>query len=282
MKSILAVATALALSLAAQAAGPRVLFLSKSAGFQHSVIAVQDNQPSHAGKHLTEIVAGLGGTITSTKDASLINKDNLKNYDVVICFTTGDLTTPGTDGQPPMGPNGQAELVEWVKGGGGFIGYHCASDTFHPDPACGPPTPFIELVGGEFSGHGRQFEGIIKVTSPGHPLVANITDGWKIADEWYTFCNYNYDKLHVLAVLDPGEERSKQKMYDRPAYPIIWCREIDKGRMYYSAMGHREDVWDNEQFRKTVADAITWTDGKGDAAATPNFATAAPEEAARK
>lgn len=260
----------------AAAAGPRVLFLSKSAGFEHSVIKVTEGQPSHADKHLTGIVGALGGTITCTKDAGLVSKTNLANYDVVIFFTTGDLTTTGTDNQPPMGPDGQKELIAWIEGGGGFLGFHCASDTFHPDPACGPPTPYIAMNGGEFSGHGRQFAGEIKVVSPGHPLAANITDGWKIADEWYTFCNYNVENLHVLALLEPGEERKTQKMYDREAYPIIWCREIGKGRTYYNAMGHREDVWDNEQFRKVVADAITWASGQGDAAAAPNFAKVAP------
>lgn len=282
MKKLIAVAAGLCLAIGAHAAGPRVLFLSKSAGFQHSVITVKDDKPSHTAKHLTQVVSDLGGTITCTKDAGLVNTDNLKNYDVVIFYTTGDLTTPGTDGQPPMGPNGQEELLAWVKGGGGFMGFHCAADTFHPDPQCGPPTTYTKLLGAEFAGHGRQFAGTIKVTSPGHPLVANITDGWKMMDEWYTFCNFNVENLHVLALLDPGDEREKQEMYNRPSYPVIWCQAIGEGRMYYDAMGHREDVWDNEQFRKTVADAITWADGNGAADAAPNFTAVAPDVVEKK
>lgn len=268
----------LALSLTASAAGPRVLYLSKSAGFQHSVVMLKGDLPSHSDTYLTKIVGGLGGTITCTKDAGLINKDNLANYDVVVFYTTGDLTTPGTDRKPPMAKTGVDELIAWIKAGGGFIGFHCASDTFHPDPQCGPPTPYISLVGGEFAGHGRQFEGILKVVSPGHPLVANLPDGFKIADEWYTFCNLNEKNMHVLALLDPGDERGKQEMYNRPAYPVVWCSTVEKGRVYYNAQGHREDVWENTQFQKAVADAVTWASGKGEAMAEPNFDKVVPKQ----
>lgn len=271
MKKIFVVALALLLALGAQAAGPRVLFLSKSAGFQHSTITSKDGKPSHTDTQLTEIVGGLGGTITCTKDASLVSKDNLKNYDVVIFYTTGDLTTPGTDGQKPMAATGVAELTEWIQGGGGFMGFHCASDTFHPDPQCGPPSAYGKLIGGEFTTHGGQFAGILKTVSPGHPLVANVPADWKIADEWYVLCNYNKENIHVLELLDPGDERAKQEKYNIPAYPIAWCSAQGKGRVYYNAQGHREDVWSNPQFHTVVGDAITWCSGKGELKAEPNY-----------
>lgn len=276
MKRFFSLCAILALSLSATAAGPRVLFLSKSSGFQHSTITPKGDLPSHTDSFLTKITGGLGGTITCTKDASLINKDNLANYDVVIFYTTGDLTTPGTDTKTPMAKTGVEDLIGWIQGGGGFMGFHCATDTFHADPQCGPPTPYTEMIGGEFAGHGKQFEGIVKVVSPGHPLAANITDGWKIADEWYTFCNLNQAKMHVIALMDPGDERAKQERYNIPAYPVVWCRAMEKGRVYYNAQGHREDVWENEQFQKVVADAITWSSGKGEANAAPNYAEVVP------
>lgn len=280
MKKWISVCAALALAVAAQAAGPRVLFLTKSSGFQHSVITAHEGQPLWAEKFLTPVVAGLGGTVTTTKDASLISKDSLKNYDVVIFYTTGDLTTPGTDKQKPMEPTGQQELIDWIKGGGGWIGFHCASDTFHPDPQCGPPTPYIDTVGGEFAGHGRQFEGTIKVVSPEHPIAKNIPGDWKIADEWYTFCNLNTKNMHVIALMDAGDERGKQEMYNKPSYPVMWCRQLEKGRVFYDAQGHREDVWENPQFQKVVGDAILWASGKGDSNAEPNYDKVIPPAAA--
>jgi len=264
----------------AAAEGPRILYLSKSSGFQHSVVHQDGQKPSHTDLHLMKIADSIGATITCTKDASLINAENLKNYDIVIFYTTGDLTTPGDkDPGAVMGPNGQQELLDWIKAGGGFVGFHCASDTFHASPQCSEPNAYLSMVGGEFSGHGPQFEGTLKVVSPGHPLVANIPDGWKIMDEWYYFCNLNDKDMHVLALLDPGEMRQKDKRYSGPDYPIIWCRTLGEGRVYYNGMGHREDVWDNETFQKTVVDALHWANGKGLAMAEPNFDKVVPKEA---
>lgn len=247
------------------------MFLSKSAGYEHSCIKWDQSKVSHVDGVLNGLSDRLGLDVLCTKDASLISADNLANYKVVIFYTTGDLTTEGTDGYPVMKSNGVDELLAWIRNGGGFVGFHCASDTFHT-PENGPVTPFINMIGGEFRNHGAQFEGIVKVVDPGHPAVASLPAEWTIKDEWYLFRNFNVNDMHVLAVMDPGPEREKQEMYQVPAYPIAWCSAYGNGRVFYNAMGHREDVWDNPTFQQHVIDAVRWAKGEGDAGATPNFA----------
>lgn len=247
----------------------QAIFLSKSAGFEHSCIKWDENKQNHVGKVLAALSKDMGADILLTKDASLINAENLKKYKLVIFYTTADLTTEGTDKQPPMGPNGQAELVEWVRNGGGFMGYHCASDSFHT-PEGGPVTPYLKMLGGEFRAHHKQFVGTVRVVDQSHPTMAHVPAEWKILDEWYLFKNINTDSMHVLALLDPGDERKVQEGYNIPSYPIIWCSEFGKGRVYYNAMGHREDVWDNPDFQKSVVDAAHWVMGHGPAGAAPN------------
>ena len=73
---------------------------------------------------------------------------------------------------------------------------------------------------------------------------------WAVNDEWYVFSNLMKDTMHVIALMDAGTERKKQKMYNTPAYPVIWCSEFGGGRVYYNAMGHREDVWTNPDFQE--------------------------------
>jgi len=221
-------------------------------------------------KTLAGLSKELGVEILATKDASLINAENLKKYKVVIFYTTADLTTEGTDKQPPMGPNGQAELLDWVRNGGGFIGYHCASDSFHT-PDGGEVTPYVKMLGGEFRAHHKQFKGTVRVVDKSHPTMKRVPKEWNILDEWYLFTNLNAETMHVLAVLDPGPERQVQEQYNIPSYPIIWCSEFGKGRVYYNAMGHREDVWDNRDFQNSVVDAVHWVMGKGKTDAKPNL-----------
>ena len=271
MKRAIILAMATMLTVPAVFAGDSCgIFLSKSSGFEHSCIKWDANKQSHVGNTLAKLTQDMGVDILATKDASLINAENLKKFKVVIFYTTADLTVEGTDKQPPMGPNGQAELLDWIKAGGGFIGYHCASDSFH-QPEGGDVTPYIKMLGGEFRVHHKQFAGTLRIVDKNHPTMARVPKDWNILDEWYLFRNLNADSMHVLALLDPGTEREKQDAYNIPSYPVIWCSAYGKGRVYYNAMGHREDVWDNPDFQHSVIDAVHWVMGQGPTDAKPNL-----------
>ncbi len=254
----------------------RILFLSKSADFVHSVVARDESGTSLTERVLSQIAEEIEAEITVTKDASLINAENLANYDVVIFYTSGNLTEPGTDGHPPMAADGVNDLLAWINDGGGFIGFHSATDTFRVG-AGNEPNAFIRMIGGEFLTHGAQFEGTLKVVDPTHPAMANFENGWSITDEWYLYTHLNREDMHVLVLLEPGDEREKQEMYDIPAYPIIWCSTIGSGRVFQNGMGHREDVWENPAFQQTIKDALDWVAGSGPSQAEPNFAEVVPE-----
>ncbi len=276
---ILALALVGAMTIHA-ADGPRILFLSKSAGYEHDVVKVESSAPCLVETTIRPLVEGMGGTLTSTKDGGVINAETFKDVDVVMFYTTEDLCKSDTgDMTPAVGPDGMMELLKWVEAGGGLIGYHCASDTWHrARNQFTPESPYLDTLGGEFRGHGAQFEGTLRVVDPTHPAMAHIEDGWKIADEWYLFTEFQDETMHVLALLDPGEERTKQEKYVVPNYPVIWCSAPGKGRVFYNAMGHRDDVWTNEQFQHAFVDAIQWVSGKGEAGATPNFADVVPAD----
>jgi len=260
----------------ASAAGPRVLFLSKSSGFQHSAITRDGESPSHVERVLQGVAERLGIDMVSTKDASRIRADVLAELDAVVFYTTGDLTEAGDgegvfggDGQPPMGEQGIADLTAWVEAGGAFLGFHSATDTFHD--SSGRPSPYVRLLGGEFLTHGRQFDGTLRVVDEAHPAMRSIPQGWTVLDEWYVFKNFAEDRMHVLALLDTASQRQAQEMYDRPDYPVIWCAAVGLGRVFYNAMGHREDVWDRKEFQSAFVDSLNWALGTTPLAAAPNF-----------
>lgn len=253
---------------------PRVLLLSKSSGFEHAVIARRGGEASHVEKVLGELAAAGGFELEATKDASLINAGNLARVDAVVFYTTGELTREVRPGEAPMSDEGVDDLIGWVEAGGAFLGFHSAADTFH-GPS-GDPTPYLGLLGGEFVTHGRQFEGVLRVVDREHPTMEHVPQGWKILDEWYVFRNLAEDRLHVLALLETAGERRRQPVYDRGDYPVIWCMERGKGRVFYNAMGHRADVWDHPVFRQAFLDALDWALGRTPVAAEPNFDKVVP------
>lgn len=247
----------------------KILYLTKSSGFEHSVVKRDNNQLSYSEKILVELGNKNGWQVECTKDASKINAENLKNYNVVIFYTTGDLRQVGTDRHPPMKPEGEQELIQWIQNGGGFVGIHAANDSFHSEGD--KVSDYIKMLGGEFETHGNQFKGKLEVVSKGHPALGNFPDGWETEEEWYVMKNLNKETMHVLVLLDPGAERQKQKMYDVPCYPIIWCSANGKGRVVYNGLGHREDVWDSKEFQELLKANILWASGQGETKAEPNY-----------
>ncbi len=276
----LAAVLAVGIGGAHAADGPRVLFLHKSAGFEHSVVKVENGAPCHVEKLVRPLIEGMGGSLVSTKDGAIITAENLKEADVVMFYTTENLCDPAAkDGSPPMGPEGMTTLIDWVKAGGGFMGFHCASDTWHRERnQYAPESPYLDMLGGEFRGHGQQFVGTLRVVDADHPTMAHVKDGWQINDEWYLFTGLQDETMHVLALLDPGEERTKQEKYNIPNYPVIWCSTPGEGRVFYNAMGHREDVWENADFQAVFGDCLKWTNGEGEADAAPNWAETVPAD----
>ncbi len=256
---------------------PRVLFLTTSEQFSHGPIFREDGQPGVADVALAALAKQMDLPYTSSKDADLINAAELAKYKLVIFYTQGDLTKPNSTETSVMEDTGVADLIAWIKAGGGFIGFHSATDTF--DTPAPEPTPYIQMLGAEFRTHGSQFEGTLKVVDAGHPTMAHVPDGWKLHEEWYLFQEFNKKAMHVLALLDPGEAGRKQEIYQIPPYPVIWCSAVGKGRVYYNAIGHREDIWTNKTFLKSAADAMRWALGEGPTSAEANFDAVVPPDA---
>jgi type 1 glutamine amidotransferase len=255
----------------AEDAPPKALLLSKSGGFQHGPVTEKDGQPSLVENVLRTHLTKAGMFLDATKDANTISAANLANYKLVLFYTQGDLDKDGLDKGAPMGPEGMKDLSDWIAKGGGFIGFHSAADTSRPVKAEDPATPYTAIVGGAFKSHGKQFSGTVRVVDSKHAAIASVPDGFALLDEWYVFTHLDTANMHVLAMLDPGEERAKQEQYNIPTYPIVWCKEQGAGRIFYTAMGHREDVWSNETFLKMLDDAVAWATGGSKGDAKPNY-----------
>lgn len=263
----------------------KILFFTKSSGFEHDVISWKKGQPSHAEKVFLDLGTKHEWTFDFSKDGSKFSPDYLKAFDTVIFYTTGDLTTPGTDKQPPMSPAGKQALFDYVKSGKGFIGLHSASDTFHTanESQKGPDRyanhgkdadPYVCFLGGEFILHGAQQVATNKVINPKFPGFETAGDSFAFNEEWYSLKDFR-DDIHVLTVID--SPAMKGAPYQRPPYPTTWARLEGKGRVFYTAMGHRDDIWTNPTFQNILIGAIRWTTGDVKAATPPNLKEAAPQ-----
>jgi type 1 glutamine amidotransferase len=261
-------------------AGKKVLFFTKSSGFPHSVINRKGDKLGMAERILTEIGKDHGFEVVASKDGRLFEPDQIGQWDAFVFETTGDLTTPGTDKTPPISADGEKAFYDAIRGGKGFMGMHCATDTFghHGKRNKGAADPYIQMIGGEFIVHGEQQLSRIDIVSPTFPGIAKgfgaSGPSFTITDEWYALKNFA-DDLHVILV--QGTEGMKGHMYERPNFPITWARAFGKGRVFYTSMGHREDVWENPMYQALLLGALGWSTGLVEASIEPNIRQVTPK-----
>jgi hypothetical protein len=129
------------------------------------------------------------------------------------------------------------------------------------------------MIGGEFVVHGKQQNATLKAIDPKWPGAAAFNDA-KFQEEWYSLKNFSND-LHVILAQDCAGMTGA--MYQRGPYPETWVRMDGQGRVFYTSMGHREDVWQRPDFQTLVIGALNWASRRIDADVTPNIEQATPE-----
>lgn len=225
----------------------RVLVISLTKGFRHSSIPLGEEIVKKLGDK-----SGLWTTDFARTDVDVVQKTapyNLKTYDLVFFNnTTGDLPIR----------NGQA-FLDWVKAGGNVAGVHAATDTFHNWP------DFLDMIGAEFKTHGAQNEVEFLVQDPNHPATKGLPLSWKHLEEVYQFKGYSTDKMHVLIYLD-----KHPNTFEPGFFPISWAKMYGKGRVFYTALGHREDLMQGDYFQKHLLQGMRWALGYDNGDASPN------------
>ncbi|MHC4229680.1 MAG: ThuA domain-containing protein [Planctomycetota bacterium] len=255
----------------------KILYFSRSAGFEHDAVKIKDGKPSISDRILTELGKKHGFEVVCTKDGRVFDGD-LDQYDAIAFYTSGVLTKPNKAGTPPMSPEGKEKLLRTIAAGKGFVGFHAATDSFHSK---GPRNenqteidPYIAMIGGEFIVHGAQQEATIRAASPDFPGVKQFGKVQKLTEEWYTLKNFAKD-LHVILIED--NEGMKGDCYQRPPFPATWARMHNKGRVFYTSFGHRDDIWTNADVQAIITGGLAWAMGNVKVDVTPNIDKVTPK-----
>lgn len=253
----------------------RLLLVTHSGGFVHSSVKTAEEVLKQVGpKHGYDVTCwrytgdtakldeyakkfrGPTGLTVEKEHTGRVNKETLKNFDVVLFFTTGN----------PLTGDELKDLADWVKAGGAFAGTHCATDTLYDASVYG------ELIGAYFRGHPPGLQDIkVKVEDPKHPAAAGFTTGQPYKDEMYIFRDHPYDrsKLHVILSIDPVSFKPGANLARKDNdYAISWTREVGKGKVFYTSFGHDHKVWrDTQAFQPHLFGGLDWATGKAPAAA---------------
>ena len=183
---------------------------------------------------------------------------------VIFANTTGELPLPDRDG-----------FIKWIEEGHAFIGMHSASDTFHPFKG------YIEMLQGEFETHKAQVPADLVAGDTSHPANAGIGAGWNLAQEEMSHIkSQDRSKVRSLWFLRHNPNDVTEKKH----FPVSWCRIDGKGKVFYTSLGHREDLWSDSpeikdrknsveishQYQAHILGGIKWALGLAEGSATPN------------
>ena len=166
-----------------------------------------------------------------------------------------------------------ANLVTYVEEGGGLAGIHAATD------ACKGDHNYTETIGGIFDGHPWHADSnvTIEVTDPEHAINKPVFEALKdfqIKDEIYQFAEGTAtpEKLRILLNLDPerSDKPKKKPENDRTDFPVAWVQKVGEGRVFYSSLGHNNEVYWNPLVLKHYLAGIQFALGDLEADTEPS------------
>ena len=215
------------------------LYVTQSCGNRHEVLPFSQETMKKIGEESGAITA------TGTEDVATVDWNDLSRWSAIAICTTGALPIPDA---------GRQNLLDWVRGGGAFIGIRNATDTLYQWE------PYGELIGGYFNGHPwHQVVGVL-VEDHDHPATRNLPDRFEIHDEIYTHRNWSRENTHVLMRLDPESVDMSKSVGKRDDgdVALAWCHPYGDGRVFYTALGHGMPTWTDERFHQHLLGGIRW------------------------
>ncbi|HSH76487.1 MAG TPA: ThuA domain-containing protein [Longimicrobiales bacterium] len=275
--------SALASALEGQQEPERLLFLTHAGLYKHTSLGPAEEAVTAWGPEAGFEVTALQGYLQEREslDLSVVTRAYLAQFDGVMMMTNGNL---------PMDAEQRRALLDFVRDGGGFVGVHNAALTFYDEP------DFGEMLGGYFRrtvGQNRLV--VLRVEDREHPATRMLGSSWPIVDEFYEFgtspwtaarpeenvdvlfgnripVGFSRDRVRVLLSIDTdatdleglGEVRAGGD------YPQAWVRTYGRGRSFYTAIGHRDDIWSSDPvFRAHLLGGIRWALGLEEGEAAP-------------
>jgi cytochrome c len=217
-----------------------VLVFTRTSGYRHDSIGV-------GVEAIVSLGAQNGFAVQQTEDPAMFSDAVLAELDVVVWLsTTADV----------LDDTQQAAFERYIRAGGGWVGVHAAADTEYDWPFYG------ELLGGGayFESHPAIQNARLNVEDGGHVSAAHLEPSFEVTDEWYNFQANPRSVVSVILTLDessymPGEGAMGAD------HPIAWSHELEGGRAWYTALGHRSELYSDPLFTQHLLGGIRWAAG---------------------
>ena len=250
----------------------RALMITQSKGYKHGAVnrGKKDLAPAEIAMTQLGQQTGLFKIDCSQDCAADFTVENLKNYDIVMFYTTGEL--PISDDARDF------FLNKWLRQKGhGFIGFHSAADTYRnskPEHAW-----YRDMIGATFKRHPWNAGNTVTITvhDTKHPAMVPFGREFQFKDEIYEYVNWKPENVRVLMSLNMAKCNPKRAYH----VPVAWCRNWGNGKIFFNNLGHNNQTWTNKTFLKSTEQAVRWVLNmeEGDATVNPSVSKAQEQKA---
>ena len=223
--------------------GGAILIYSGTTGYRHESIP--------AGiQAVTAIAKRRGLSVVASEDPTVFSADSLKRFRAIVLLSC--TTDPKNPASEWLVGDRRTALQQFVRRGGGVLAIHAAADSHYHWPWYG------HMIGGHFARHPQGTPtGTVSVVARGDPTVAGLAPIQRRTDEWYYFDDYD-PTSKLLITLDPASIGEA----DVNPNPMSWRREVEGGRIFYTAMGHTTASYSEPYFLRLVANGLDWVLGR--------------------
>ncbi len=182
--------------------------------------------------------------VQAKTSSTAYDRDDLLSYDCIVLY---DMVQNITDAQ-------KAHLLSVLDRGIGLVVTHHALVSYQAWPE------FEKIVGGTYPepqdkkggvtdklGYQHDVDMPIVIVANDHPITRGLSD-FTINDEIYWGFRVSPEVTTLITTTQPKSGK-----------PIAWTHNVRNSRVVYIQLGHGPTAYNNENYRKLLAQSIQWT-----------------------
>lgn len=199
----------------------------------------EGHEPEACAAIVEEMLTAEGFDVRSEAGVAVLGEADLASFDLIV-----PLCTQVSIEKTPL-----ERLCAAIEAGTGLAGFHGGmGDTFRDAPA------YQFMVGGQWVAHpGDIIDYRVEIAQPQHPLMEGIGD-------------FEYHSEQYFMHVDPGNEVLATTTFDGSlaswiagtVMPVVWTRRYGRGRVFYSALGHKASEFATPQMREILRRGLVW------------------------
>jgi type 1 glutamine amidotransferase len=218
-----------------------ILSFSKTNGYRHHDSIAASIQM------LDELGEENGWQFFHTENGAVFTVENLQRFRLLLLnHKSGTVWTAEQ----------RKALQNYVENGGTLLAQHAAGG----DQSYDWSWYFEQVLKAQFVDHPMTHhiqQATLVVEDRSHPATAHLDTAWIRNDEWYNFASSPRNNTQVLISIDEATY-DPEKSPMGADHPMVWWHAVGKGRVFYSALGHTPETYQEKDFRQFISGAIEW------------------------